>query len=83
MASMASVALAQLRDKVLELPEEDRAELAHELLVSLDGPAENGVAEAWADEIERRVADLDSGAVKPIAAEEVARRLLQRLVSGR
>jgi len=80
---MTSVALEQLRDKVLGLPEEDRAELAHELLVSLDGPPEEGVAEAWAEEIEQRVTDLDSGAVKPVDAEEVAQRVRLRLAGER
>jgi putative addiction module component (TIGR02574 family) len=48
-------------DVALELPERARAEIAARLLESLDEPAEGGVDEAWADEIARRCAALDSG----------------------
>jgi len=44
----------------LELPEDKRAEIAARLLESLDEEDE-GVDEAWAREIERRCAALDSG----------------------
>jgi len=43
---MASVALEQLRTKVLALSESERAELAHELVASLDGDAEPGADDA-------------------------------------
>lgn len=45
----------------LELPEHERAEIAARLLESLDGDESEGVDEAWAREIERRCAALDSG----------------------
>jgi putative addiction module component (TIGR02574 family) len=45
----------------LKLPEHQRAEIAARLLQSLDGPPDEGVDEAWAKEIERRCAALDSG----------------------
>lgn len=45
----------------LELPEHERAELAARLLESLDEDDREGVDEAWAHEIERRCAALDSG----------------------
>jgi putative addiction module component (TIGR02574 family) len=45
----------------LELPEHERAELATRLLESLDHADQDGVDEAWAREIERRCAALDSG----------------------
>lgn len=79
---MASLALEELRHKVLELPQADRAELAHELLVSLDGQPDNGVEQAWAAEIDRRLAELDSGAVEPIDADDVSRRIRDRLSQG-
>ena len=44
----------------LELPEEKRAEIAARLLESLD-EADDDVDAAWALEIERRCAALDSG----------------------
>lgn len=45
----------------LELPERERAEIAARLLESLDDDDPEGVDEAWAREIERRCAALDSG----------------------
>lgn len=45
----------------LELPEHERAEIAARLLESLDDDEREGVDEAWAREIERRCAALDSG----------------------
>jgi putative addiction module component (TIGR02574 family) len=62
-----------------DLPEHDRATLAGLLIESLEGEADPDVEAAWAAEIERRVADLDSGAVKTIPWEEVRQRLLHRL----
>ncbi len=50
----------QLLVEALSLPEADRAALARELIVSLEGPAKPGVEEAWAKEIERRVKELDA-----------------------
>jgi len=45
----------------LELPEHERAEIAARLLESLDQDEREGIDEAWAREIERRCAALDSG----------------------
>jgi putative addiction module component (TIGR02574 family) len=45
----------------LQLPEQVRAEIVARLLESLDPPESAGVDEAWAREIERRCAALDSG----------------------
>ena len=46
-----------LYEKAVELPEEDRAELAGLLLESLEARYDVGVEEAWAAEIERRMAE--------------------------
>ena len=45
----------------LELSEHERAEVAARLLESLDEGEHDDVDEAWAREIERRCAALDSG----------------------
>jgi putative addiction module component (TIGR02574 family) len=68
-----------LREALLKLPVEDRAELAAELLASLDGPPDDGVEEAWNAEIERRVGEVDSGAVKLDEWSDVRARLEHRL----
>ena len=45
----------------LRLDVKARAELAAELLASLDGPADPNAATAWDNEIQRRVNALDAG----------------------
>ena len=41
----------------------------------MDAEAEDGVEDAWRVEIERRMAELDSGAVQPVPWEELRARL--------
>ena len=71
---MTNPVLQQLRDTVLGLPGEDRAELAHELLASLDGPPDVAAETAWAATIEHRVAEVDAGAVELVDGDELMRR---------
>jgi putative addiction module component (TIGR02574 family) len=59
-----------------ELDEADRATLAGLLLESLDHEPAAGVDAAWAEEIERRIQQLESGEVKPVSWDEVRARLL-------
>jgi putative addiction module component (TIGR02574 family) len=68
-----------LRDAVLQLPDEDRAWLAVEILASLDGPADAGVESAWEEEIDRRVAEIESGAVELVDWQVVRARLAEKL----
>ena len=60
----------KLLDEAMELPEEDRAELAHELLATLDTEVEEGAEEAWAEEIERRVKRVLAGEGKSYDLDE-------------
>jgi putative addiction module component (TIGR02574 family) len=62
-----------------DLPEADRAELAGRLLDSLETERDEGVEAAWAEEIERRIRQIDSGEVKTIPWEEVRAKLYARL----
>jgi putative addiction module component (TIGR02574 family) len=59
--------LEKLEADALKLAPEDRAALAQRLLASLEKDAETD--EAWAAEVERRIAEIESGAVAliPIA----------------
>lgn len=71
----------ELSARAKALPAEDRARLAEELLESLHGEADADAEAAWDREIERRVAEIESGAVSLTPAEEVhaeARRLIRR-----
>jgi putative addiction module component (TIGR02574 family) len=71
----------QILEQALELNEEERAELASLLIESLDEPAEVGVEAAWVVEIERRMADLDSGSAKTLPWDEVREKLHGRLIA--
>jgi putative addiction module component (TIGR02574 family) len=70
-----SMSSDELREHLMQLPPRDRVELAYEMLESVEDeeldedPAE--VEAAWAEEIKRRVDDLDAGRVELISSEEV------------
>jgi putative addiction module component (TIGR02574 family) len=65
--------------EVSDLPETERAELTGMLIDSLEGDRDASVEAAWAEEIERRVWQIDSGEVKTIPWEEVRAKLYARL----
>ena len=68
--------------EALRLGEDERAELAAEILASLDGPGDPDAKEAWADEIRHRIASIESGAAQLESWDEVKRRL-EREILGR
>jgi putative addiction module component (TIGR02574 family) len=75
--------ISEVVEKALALSTQDRGLIIDRLIESLDNePAEEGVEEAWSEEIKRRVDDIKSGRVEMIPAEEVHRRLLARLVTS-
>jgi len=76
---MGSPTLERVRSEALNLPESERAELAHILVASLDGPSEPYVEEAWDAEILRRLAEIDSGSANLIDREEFGRRMRARM----
>jgi Putative addiction module component len=61
----------ELQHAVLHLPRQERAQLAHLLLESLDQPSEANVQELWLRKAERRAAEIDRGEVKLITAKEL------------
>lgn len=69
--------IEQIEAEALELDEKDRARLAHRLLLSLEPVLEDEaeVEKAWIEEALRRRAELVSGEVEGIPAEEVFREL--------
>ena len=70
--------LKDIEEQALRLPLKERSELAHRLLVSLDGESEESpeaIAKAWDEEISRRVADMDAGLTKWIPADEVFKEI--------
>lgn len=70
-----SRAVEELYERASHLSEEDRAELAGKLLESIDDPPDQGVEEAWAAEIERRMVEYRAGRVKTIPWSEVRAHL--------
>lgn len=64
------------------LNECDRATLAGLLLESLDQPPDPGVEAAWAEEIERRLNELDEGKIERVPWDEVRARLLKNERAG-
>ena len=76
---MGSATLEKLRSEVLRLPEAERADLAHELMRSLDAPADADAAEAWEQEIVRRLAAIDAGTATLVDREELRRRMRARM----
>jgi putative addiction module component (TIGR02574 family) len=79
---MATPAIDILRAKAFELPISERAKLAHDLLASLDGPADSDVSAAWEAEILRRLDQLDDGTAKLIDRAELSRRMRRRMASA-
>ena len=57
------------------LDEQDRATLAGLLLESLENKVDEDVETAWRDEIERRLVELDAGAIELVPWEEVQSKL--------
>lgn len=80
------VADPQLIGRLLELPEDERAEIADALLDSLHGDhvdeADDDVRRAWATEITRRVLAHEDGSARtvdgPTALAELRARLARR-----
>ena len=67
-------ALKEIEEQALRLPLKERGELAHRLIVSLDGEQEESpeaIAKAGGEEIARRVAEIDAGTAKLVPHEEV------------
>ena len=76
---MGSPMLEKVRSEALNLSESERAELAHNLMASLDGPSDPDVEKAWDAEILRRLAEIDSGTAILIDREEFGRRIRARI----
>jgi putative addiction module component (TIGR02574 family) len=62
-------------DTALALPANERAWLASELIASLDESSDSDVEAAWAAEIERRIAEVESGEAETATWEEARTRI--------
>ncbi len=74
---------ASVIEDALALPDDVRASLAGALLNSLDPDTEEAVDPAWLNEVQRRAAELNSGAVSAVPWAEVDAKLRAILTRGR
>jgi hypothetical protein len=70
---------SELLASVLRLPQSVRAQFAHEILASLDDPAETDVEEHWQAEVKRRADEVLSGLAELEDADVVHEQLTARL----
>ena len=87
----------ELLKDALNLPPEQRARLARDIISSLDGASNEGTQRAWVNEIERRVREVRACAAEAAATAsrrrdgtvelsdwpDVRRRIEERLSSGK
>jgi putative addiction module component (TIGR02574 family) len=73
----------RFRSAALALPPEERADLAHALLVSLHEETDPGAETAWVTELERRAQALADGTAKLVDWEDARERIAARLKARR
>ena len=66
-----------LEAQALKLTTSERAYLAERLIASLDEDGE--IEEAWAVEVERRIAEIESGSVQMVSSAEAIARAPESL----
>lgn len=74
--------LEKVRTEALSLSKAERAELAHNLVASLDGRADPDAETAWDAEILRRLAQIDAGTADLIDRVEFRRLMRARISSS-
>lgn len=62
-------------EQALKLSPTERADVAEQLLASLDEALDSDVEKAWQEEVQQRLQQIERGEVKTIPWEEVQRRL--------
>jgi len=73
-----SESATRIKDELLKLDSQDRAELAHFLINTLDeGDGEN-TEDAWHDELVRRNAEIEAGTAVGLPAEQVFQALREK-----
>lgn len=74
--------MATVLADALRLDDDARANLAAELLASLDGPADAEAEHAWDIEISRRIEAIESG-IMPLEPWESVRRRIEKDILDR
>ena len=73
--------VSEIVEEARQLPYGERAELIEQLIADSAKDLDPEIEKAWGDESLRRLAEMESGAVKPIPGEEVMARA--RKIIGR
>lgn len=76
---MTTETLNHLRSQISTLSESERAALARELIMSLDGPSDDSVEQAWSDEIIRRAAKVRSGDATLLSRDKFRTQMRARI----
>lgn len=63
--------------QALAMPENERAAIAERLLLSLDTRLDPNVEEAWQQEVQRRLSEIENGDIACVPWEEVRRRIAE------
>ena len=79
---MTTAQLETLRSEALALSEAERAELASDLVASLDGPADSNLSKAWDLEICRRINEIEANPDLLLEADKVLARAKARIRDG-
>ena len=61
--------------EALSLDTRERAEIAAQLIASLDGEPDEDVEAAWAAEVDRRIEQVEAGRAKLVPWDDVERRI--------
>lgn len=72
---------AQVLEDVRRLPPGDYDWLIGKLLQGGDGSSDTEIEASWKEEVERRVAEIDSGAVEMLPLEDVLARMDARILA--
>jgi putative addiction module component (TIGR02574 family) len=71
--------IEEIAGELLALPARSRLLLAEQLVESVDSYADPETAEAWNQEIARRIEDYEAGLVAGVPAEDVLREAREKL----
>lgn len=69
----------QILQSALNLPPDDRVEIAESLLLSLDDKRAAEIESAWAREIKRRLESIEKGEVQLVPWDDMIRSMRERL----
>jgi len=65
------VVAKKVLDEVLQLPADARVNLVEQLLTSLNLPTQPEIDQLWAEEAEKRIAQIDKGEIKLVPGKKV------------